>query len=120
MNPAADPCTRDLGDQGEQKAIDWLIQHNIKIIARNYRSRTGEIDIIARDGKTLCFIEVRFRKSTRFGGAAASVTPRKQQRLRLCAQRYLQQNPSLQAPCRFDVIAIDGPDSVNWIKHAFC
>ena len=114
-----------LGDDYEDQAATWLHRCcGVEVIARNFRARTGEIDIVGRDGSHLLFIEVRARSVSRFAGAAASVDRRKQQRLLRTAQLYLQQRPELnQLPCRFDVIAIEprqstGEPLLNWIKGA--
>ncbi len=117
---------KSLGDTYEHRAACWLrAQHGITVIARNFRARTGEIDIVARDGKYLVFIEVRARSPSRFAGAAASVDRGKQKRILRTAQLYLQQQPELaHLPCRFDVIAIEPRQSppeppLQWIKGAF-
>lgn len=87
-------------------------------MASNVLCKRGELDLVMRDGDTLVFVEVRFRASARFGGAAASVDPRKQARLTAAAAYYLQRHP-INLPCRFDVIAIDGTGAIQWIRHAF-
>ncbi|MBB1089665.1 YraN family protein [Rhodopseudomonas palustris] len=102
----------------EQHACLFLEQRGLELIMRNYRCRAGELDLIMRDGDTLVFIEVRYRANHSFGGATASVTLRKQQRLIAAAQRYLQQYPS-DDPCRFDVIAINGNGQCTWLRSAF-
>lgn len=107
------------GHFAENLACVYLQSQNVVILDRNYRCRRGEIDVVAREAETLIFLEVRFRKSNRYGGAAASITKRKQLRTILAAQRYLQQKGLTNMPCRFDVVAIDGNNSVNWIKHAY-
>ena len=114
------------GDTFEHQAAAWLRRcRGITVIARNFRARTGEIDIIARDSGHLVFIEVRARSPSRFAGAAASVDQRKQRRILRTAQLYLQQQPELaHLPCRFDVIAIEPRQSPTespliWIKGAF-
>jgi putative endonuclease len=113
----------NLGRDYEEKAIQFLKQHGLKIIERNYTSRSGEIDIIAKHGGHLVFVEVRARNHTGFAGAAASITARKQQKIIRTAQAYLQKNELLgQSPCRFDVIAFEPPQSgagTQWIKGAF-
>ena len=85
---------------------------------RNYRSRRGEIDLIMRDARTLVFVEVRFRASTRFGTPAESVDVRKQRKLAATAAHYLQSNQT-NLPCRFDVIALSGTNHIDWIRNAF-
>lgn len=103
----------------EEAAARYLQAAGLKLVARNYRSRRGEIDLIARDGGTLVFVEVRYRRSSRFGSAGASVDARKQQKLLATAHSYLQQK-KLDCPCRFDVVAIEGDaQNIQWIKNAF-
>ncbi len=78
------------GDAAEARALAWLQARGLRCLARNYRCRLGEIDLIMQDGDTVVFVEVRQRRSARFGGAAASITPAKQARLTLAAEHYLQ------------------------------
>ena len=105
------------GGRGEDVAAQLLEGHGLRIVARNYRTRFGEIDIVARDGDCLVFVEVRLRAHSRFGGAVESVDPRKRSRLASAAQLYLMQTRSRLA-CRFDVIAIDG-GKTEWLRAAF-
>ncbi len=110
-----------IGQHAEQLAEHYLLNQGLRLQQRNYRCRGGEIDLIMLEGETLVFVEVRYRKHQGFGGAAASVDRRKQQRLRLAAQHYLQRHPANRA-CRFDVIAISptagGQNNVQWITNA--
>ena len=103
------------GAAGEALAARFLAARGLTIVARNFRTRHGEIDLVARDGSTLVFVEVRRRASTRFGGAAASITVAKQARWTLAARAYLARfaNPP---PCRFDAVLLDGPDppTIDW------
>ena len=114
-----------VGDDYEDQAVAWLLQRGWQLLARNFRSRTGEIDIIAMDGEQLVFLEVRARRHPGFSGAAASVDWRKQQRLVKTAQGFLQRHPQLaNQPCRFDVIAFETRQfetglAINWIPAAF-
>ena len=85
-------------------------------MARNFRVRGGEIDLICRDGKVLVFVEVRQRSRSDFGGAAASITPTKQRRIILAAQHYLARQP--ECDCRFDCVLIEG-ERLEWLKNAF-
>jgi len=105
------------GEQAEDQAAAWLQRQGLTLVARNHRCKGGEIDLIMRDGDTLVFVEVRRRNSTRFGGAAASVTAAKQRKLRHAALHYLQ-GLKTEPPCRFDIIGID-PDGIQWIRDAF-
>jgi putative endonuclease len=91
----------------------------VQILLRNWRFRLGELDIVGRDGDALVIVEVRKRSSNRFGGAAASVDARKQNKLRRAAALLLQQRKELAGlRVRFDVVAIS-PTGIEWIKHAF-
>ena len=103
------------GARAEAHAARFLAGRGLTIVARNFRTRMGEIDLVARDGATLVFVEVRRRTSTAFGGAAASITAAKQARLTLAARAYLARFPD-PPPCRFDAILLDGPEppSVEW------
>ena len=105
-----------VGQVAEDAALDYLQQHGLELVQRNFRCKGGEIDLILRQQDTLVFVEVRKRADARYGGAAASVTARKQARLILAAQLYLQRYRTPPA-CRFDVIAFDG-NLVNWIRNA--
>lgn len=103
----------------EEAAAQHLRAAGLKILSRNYRCRQGEIDLIARDGDTLVFVEVRYRRSSHFGGAGASVDRRKQRKLLAAANSYLMRY-KLDCPCRFDVVAIEGDsNSIHWIDGAF-
>ena len=105
------------GDAGERAAERLLVQHGLRIVARNYRTRMGEIDLIARDGDVLVFVEVRLRADDRFGGAAASIGAAKQRRLAAAASHYLARLG--RAPrCRFDVVTL-GQGDPQWMRAAF-
>ncbi len=107
------------GAAAENLAVEFLQQAGLKLVARNYRCRFGEIDVIAREGATLVFVEVRMRSSSRFGGAAASITRSKQMKLLRAARHYLAGIARAPA-CRFDALLIDGKDSsIEWLKNAF-
>ena len=108
------------GDNAERIAERYLQQHGLTTIARNYRCRYGEIDLIMQDGDTTAFIEVRYRASSNFGGAAASIHPAKQRRIIAAAGHYLT-NIRHPPPCRFDAILLKKLDAagVEWIKDAF-
>jgi putative endonuclease len=105
------------GEAGERSAERLLEGHGLTIVARNYRTRLGEIDLVARDGDVLVFVEVRLRADGRFGGAAASVGPAKQRRLAAAAGLYLARLG--RAPrCRFDVVTL-GHGEPRWLRGAF-
>jgi putative endonuclease len=99
---------QSLGKLGEETAIGELERRGYAILARRYRTRAGEIDIVARDGETTVFVEVKARATDEFGTAAEAVTRWKQQRLARMATDYLARNDLTRHPCRFDVVAIDG------------
>lgn len=110
------------GNAAEDLASAHLARAGLRIMTRNYRVRGGEIDCIALDGNTLVFVEVRLRRNTRFGGAAASIDHRKQQRIIHAARCYLSRYPrQADRPCRFDCILLDSLDAnqLEWIKDAF-
>jgi putative endonuclease len=116
--------TKARGDEAETRALAWLCSRGLVLEQRNYRvargpsARGGEIDLVMRDRDgTLVFVEVRQRSGRSHGGAAASVTGAKQQRLVRAARHYLLRFAVL-PPCRFDVLAIDG-DGIEWIQAAF-
>lgn len=111
---------RNNGAQAEQWAAQHLQQQGMKLIARNYHGRFGEIDLIMQDGAALIFIEVRLRRNADFGGAAASIDAHKQQRIIRTAQQYLSSLARI-PPCRFDVVLMDDAQghNVQWLKNAF-
>lgn len=98
---------RELGDLGERIAEQHLLANGYTIREKNFRTREGEIDIIAERGGTLVFVEVRARRGVRMGSAADSVTPAKQQRLVALAEAYGQEREDLPEDRRIDVIALD-------------
>jgi putative endonuclease len=111
------------GDRIEQAALAYLQQQGLEELATNFRCRCGEIDLIMRESQCLVFVEVRYRRDTRFGDASATVTRQKQSRIIRSAQYFRARHPQLQSlPCRFDVIAASGSleqPSLNWIRDAF-
>ena len=113
---------RQLGDAGEDLAAAALKKQGYKILARNWVTPLGEIDLIARQGKTYIFIEVKTRRGERFGAPQEAVHPAKQQKLRRLADYYLKQKRLGEVAMRFDVVAIiigeDGTQ-VEIIKNAF-
>ncbi len=122
---------RTVGEQAEHDACRLLRKHGLKIRERNYRTKRGEIDIIAEDGSTLVFVEVRLRSNSTYGGPAESITPRKQQRIIYASQHYLQKERIADSQsCRFDTICITAQSYISaqsksatvdaeWIKDAF-
>jgi putative endonuclease len=105
------------GAAAEALAASFLTAQGLAIVGRNYRCRGGEIDLIARDGDTLVFVEVRLRRNCAFGGAAESITAAKRRRLRLAAGHYLAGLPR-EPPCRFDAILLEtlAIDSIEWLR----
>ena len=97
-----------------------LQKQGLKPVARNWRCRGGELDLILRDGDTLVVAEVRQRSSEAFGGALASVDARKRGRIIQATQLFLAEHPQYaDAPVRFDVLALDGSGHIDWLKAAF-
>ena len=121
MCPPPDP-RRQLGDHGEDLAVAALKQQGYRILERNYVTPLGEIDLIARQGKVLVVVEVKTRKSTRFGSPQEGVSAAKQGRLRRLADYYLKAKGLSGSPVRFDVVAVtlagDAPQ-VEIIQDAF-
>jgi putative endonuclease len=105
------------GMDGEDQAERLLARHGLEIITRNYRTRHGEIDLVARDGATLVFVEVRNRASDRFGGAIGSITAAKRRRLVAAARHYLA-TLTREPPCRFDVVTLEAGEPA-WLRGAF-
>ncbi|HET7218625.1 MAG TPA: YraN family protein [Vicinamibacterales bacterium] len=108
-----------LGKSGEDRAASELERRGYAILARRYRTRYGEIDIIARDGDTTVFVEVKVRETGECGTAVEAVTPRKQRRLASMALDYLARTTGTDVPCRFDVVAIDA-GALTVFRNAFC
>lgn len=104
------------GAAAEAAAAEYLAARGLTVIARNFRVKGGEIDLICRDAATTVFVEVRRRANMNFGGAAASITPTKQRRLILAARHWLVQQGD--CACRFDCVLFDG-DRMEWMKDAF-
>lgn len=108
------------GDAAERQARAYLIAQGCCPIASNTHGKVGELDLVVAEGQTIVFVEVRFRATAAFGGAAGSVSAAKQLRIRRSAELYLlrRYGQSAWPACRFDVIAIEG-NELNWIKSAF-
>ena len=106
------------GVGGEIKAVDFLKEKGYNIIETNYTNKLGEIDIIALDGKTLVFVEIKCRSTLAFGRPCEAVDLKKQQKIRKVAELYLLIKGKYYSDCRFDVIEILG-DEINHIKNAF-
>ena len=111
-----------LGKLGEQQALEFLLARGYRILERNYRTRYGELDLVAKESGAVCIIEVRSRSTAGFASAAESVTPAKQKKIIRAALAYLQERGLLEEKIRFDVVCVDnsGPKGeVTLIKDAF-
>ncbi len=113
----------ETGKNAENTACQHLQQQGLKLIERNYLCPRGEIDLIMQDTSSIIFVEVRYRRNSRFGSGAESVDRRKQEKLLATAAHYLQKHPkAAKEPCRFDVVSLTGPDGrqeIEWINDAF-
>jgi putative endonuclease len=107
------------GARAEELCAELLRKAGLRVLARNWRCRHGEIDLVAEEGTTLVFAEVRYRRDERYGGAAESVTAAKQARLVAAARFYLMRRPEME--CRFDVLLLDSLEAgrIKWIRNAF-
>ena len=107
------------GQRAEDLCAELLRRAGLRIVTRNWRCRHGEIDLVAQDGATLVFAEVRLRHDARYGGAAESITQAKRARLLAAARAYL--CGRAETDCRFDVLLLDGLESgrIRWIRNAF-
>jgi len=109
---------RKIGRRYEAMAAQYLKEQGLDVLELNFRSRQGEIDLIAKDGDYLVFVEVKYRRNDRLGFPEEAVDYRKQQKITQTAGYYLCRQGYGDIPCRFDVIAIIG-NRIRWIKHAF-
>ena len=105
------------GDRGEARAARFLERNGLRIVGRNYRTRMGEIDLIAMEGAVLVFVEVRMRASNGFGGGAESIDFAKRRRIEAAARHYLMRL-GREPACRFDVVSLERDDP-TWIRGAF-
>lgn len=110
-----------LGSQGEKAAVDFLKDNGYKILAKNYKTKLGEIDIIARDKDTLTFIEVKTRYSDRWGLPSEAISQTKQRQISKAAIMFLKENGFLDKKARFDVVSVVWEDNpkLELIKNAF-
>lgn len=111
------------GQHWENLAEQFLVEHGLKLITRNFSTKVGEIDLIMRDEQHVAFVEVRYRSASRFGGAVDSITTEKRHKLVRCAKVFLNRHRNwARYPCRFDVIAYDARNrngEPRWIRAAF-
>ena len=114
---------RAAGNEFERRALQHLQRAGLRLLARNFNTRYGELDLVLRDGDCVVFVEVRYRRATAFGGGAASVGRAKRGRMQRAAQLFLQAHPALAVlPCRFDVVVFDGElhaPRCEWMRAAF-
>ena len=113
---------QNVGKEGEDLAVEYLCGRGYRIIARNFRTRFGEIDIIAADGPTVCFIEVKTRQQLRYGAPEDAVQRHKQRHMVKAALYFLKARHLLDAPSRFDVVSIaitGGKAQITLIRSAF-
>lgn len=111
------------GKQAEAIAKNYLVARGLKLVKKNFSCKSGEIDLVMKDGKCLVFVEVRYRQNTKFGLPEETVVKSKQRKIVKAAQQYLiRKRLSDQCECRFDIVAIHGTipnHDINWIRHAF-
>lgn len=107
------------GAAAEELALELLQRNGLTLLARNYRCRMGEVDLIMRDGDAIVFVEVRLRGATAFADAAASIDARKQRRIVAAARHWLMGRPD--TPCRFDCVLLSRLDAgaAEWLRDAF-
>jgi len=119
MTAATRAGARRRGEEAEALAARFLASQGLEVVARNYRTRFGEIDLVAREGDTLVFVEVRARSWAAFGGAAASIDAAKRRRIVAAARHFLARLRA-EPPCRFDVLTFQGSRAAPaWIRGAF-
>jgi putative endonuclease len=106
------------GKTAEDKACEYLIKQGLVLIARNFRCKAGELDLIMKDGEILVIVEVRYRNSDAYGSALESVTASKQAKIIAATQYYLA-SVKMDRAVRFDVVAISGAVKLDWVKNAF-
>ena len=113
---------KEIGDVGEGIAVKYLLDRGHEIIARNYHSRYGEVDIIADFDEYIVFVEVKYRKSNLYGEPSLAVNYRKQEKIKKTALKYISDNEAGDKDIRFDIIEIIGVGEVkiNHIENAFC
>ena len=109
--------TKKVGDSGEAFAAEYLAGKGLSILERNYRTPMGEIDLIAQDGRVLVFIEVKTRKSARYGRPASAVGLEKQRRIVRAAVWYTSKRQGELPPCRFDVVEVYAPAGGAWTQR---
>ncbi|HAP37065.1 MAG TPA: YraN family protein [Bacteroidetes bacterium] len=122
MNRKGTKSQRVIGKTGEEVAANYLKQNGYEILEQNYYYNHGEIDIVAKEGNALVFVEVKSRRSTKFGEPEESVTPKKQQLLRRTAEGYVTEKNIGEMDCRFDVVSVmmkNGKEECKILKDCF-
>ena len=116
-----DSSRQQTGKDAERLALRHLEQQGLRLLAKNWLCKRGELDLVMLDGDTVVFVEVRYRQHAQWGGALASIDARKRQKLILAAQYFLQREPRwANSPCRFDVVTMDSATPhFNWLRNAF-
>lgn len=110
---------RSLGSEKEELATNYLKEHGVVILAKNFYFHGGELDLVVKDGEYICFVEVKYRKSKSYGVPEEAVTAAKQKKIIQGAKVFLYQNHyATDTPCRFDVISVY-QEEITWIKDAF-
>ena len=109
--------THEQGAASEQAALDYLLAAGCTLLERNWHCPFGEIDLIMQSGDTVLFVEVRYRRGSRFGGAAYSITPAKLAKLQKSAEHYLQQKRLAGRPCRIDAVLLEGRAAPVWLHN---
>jgi len=112
-DPAHGPTKIEVGSAAERRAVELLLRKGYQIVERNYRTKLGELDIVARDGTTLVFVEVRSRHDSTYGSALEAVGWRKQSKVSKVAMQYLAWRKPRFIAARFDVVAITGDEMVH-------
>jgi len=106
------------GEKSEHQAYHYLLQQGLQLVEKNFSCKYGEIDLIMREANILVIVEVRFRKSNKYGGALESISQKKQSRIIATTQYYLSSH-KIDSLIRFDVITMSNDHDINWIKNAF-
>ncbi len=122
LDPAQGNFQLPLGDRGEMIAWNYLIQRGYRLLEKNYRCRIGEVDVIAKKGKRIAFIEVKTRSSDRYGTPSEAVHAQKQKKMARLAEWYLKEKKIIQAPVSFDVVEVKWDlksPQIRLIENAF-
>lgn len=106
------------GERSEYLACNYLLNQGLQLLEKNFQCKYGELDLIMKDNETLVIVEVRFRKSNKYGSAAESISKKKQSRIIATTQYYLSSN-KIDSLVRFDALAMSSDTDINWIKNAF-